>query len=107
MALARRDHVLGVGVLDHRQHRAELLLVDQPRAFLDVAHDGRLDEIARPVQRVAAGDDLAVLPGVLEETLHLLVLHLVLQRPELGALLEPSSTTAVLASAPSSSQISS
>src|ERR1700730_8456984 len=56
-------------VFDDRQHRAELLLIDQFRAFLDVAHDGRFDEVAGTVHRRAAGNDIAVLAGVFEEAL--------------------------------------
>ena len=47
------DRVIVVGILDDRQYRPELLLVDQLRAFLNFAHDGRLDKISGPVHRLA------------------------------------------------------
>src|SRR5262249_38217031 len=81
------NHILAPGVFDHRQHRPELLFVDQVGAFLDVAHYGRFDEVAGTIHCRASGNHIAVLAGVFEEGFHLFVLHLVLQRPKLGALL--------------------
>src|SRR5262249_60011794 len=49
---------------------------------------GRLDEIALPLEHAAAGDNLAVLPGILQETLDLLELRLVLDRAHLRSLLQ-------------------
>ena len=66
--------------------RSELLLVDEPRTLLKVAHDRRRDAIAGTVERIAAGDHGAVLPGVLEKFLHFLVLHLVLEPSQFRAL---------------------
>jgi hypothetical protein len=43
--------------------------------------------VAGAIHRLAAGNDIALLARVVEEALHFLVLHLVLQRPEPGALL--------------------
>src|SRR6202035_5074179 len=60
-AVGAFDHVVIVGIFDHRQHRPELFLIDQPGAFLDVAHDGRLNKVAGPVDRRSAGDDVTVL----------------------------------------------
>src|SRR5258707_1834664 len=83
------DHLVEIGIAQHRQHRAELLLANQPGVVGDVAHDGRLDEIAVALEHPAAGNDLAVLPGVLQEPFHLLELRLVLDRADLRAWLQP------------------
>src|SRR5262245_32822666 len=60
-----RYRVVDVGVAQHRQYRSELLLADQPGTVGDVADNGRLDEVALAFKHAAAGNDLAILPGVL------------------------------------------
>ena len=52
----------------------------------DIAHDGRLNEIALAKQHLTAGHDLAVLLSFLQVTLHFLELRFVLQGPHLGFL---------------------
>ena len=49
------DDVVDVAVRDDRQGRAELLLVDDPGAVGDAGEDGRLEEVAGPVDRRPAG----------------------------------------------------
>ncbi len=75
-------------VLQHRHHRAELLLAHQPRRIRQAADDGGLDEEALALVRLAAGDDLALRARVFDDGAHLLELHAVLQRAELHAFLE-------------------
>src|SRR5262249_4820272 len=82
------DRVVNVGKAHYREHRAELLLANKPGVVGDVADDGRPDEIARSVDWLAASDDLAVPPCVLEERLNLLELHMVLNRAHLCVFLE-------------------
>src|SRR6516225_3112366 len=79
------DHFVDVGVAQHRQHRAELFLAHQSGVIGDVADDGWLDEIALPLEHTAAGNNLAALPGILQETLDLFELRLVLDRAHLRA----------------------
>jgi hypothetical protein len=61
------DRVVDVRTAQDGQHRAELLLAHPPWHYRDVADDGRLDEIALPLEHPAAGDDGAVLSRVLKE----------------------------------------
>src|SRR5712672_2628851 len=102
-----RDGVFDLGIAQHRQNWAELLLPDQSRVVADVANNRRFDEIALALQNIAARNDNAVLFGILQEALHSLEMRLVLQRPYLGSRLGAASTTASRASRPSSSQNSS
>jgi hypothetical protein len=87
------DRVLDIGERDDREHRAELLLVDQSHAGTDTSHDRRREVVPRPVVRGAAGDGLA---AVVERVLHQLADPLILRpgrhrresgsRPHLGRL---------------------
>ena len=61
----------------------------QSRIVGDIADDRRPDEVALAVEHLAAGNDLAVPLGILEEALDLLELRLVLQRTHLRPLLQP------------------
>jgi hypothetical protein len=80
-----RDGVFDLGIAQHRQNWAELLLPDQSRIVTDVANNRRLDEIALALQNIAARNDNAVLFGILQEALHSLEMRLILQRPYLGS----------------------
>ena len=64
-----------------------MFFVHQASAFGDIAHDGGLDEIARPIRDAAPGDDGALFGGVGDDGLNLFVLGLVLERPEFDAFL--------------------
>src|SRR5262249_13253434 len=68
--------IVNVGKAHDREHRAKLLLANEPGVVGDVADDRRPDEKALPVDCLAAGDDLAVPPCVLKERLHLLELRI-------------------------------
>src|SRR5262249_14817526 len=82
------DRIVNVGKAHYREHRAELLLANEPGVVGDVADDRRPDEKALPVDCLAASDDLAVPPCVLKERLHLLELRMVLNRAHLCVFLE-------------------
>jgi len=86
-AFGASNRILRIRIFDHRQHGAELLLVDQPRSLPDVAHDCWLDEIADAVHRLAASNNIALFARVPEQLLDPLVLGVVLHRPQLRALL--------------------
>src|SRR3984893_17191066 len=89
-----RDGVFDLGIAQHRQNWAELLLPDQSRIVADVANNRRFDEIALALQNIAARNDNAVLFGILQEALHPLEMRLILQRPDLrsrlGAFIDDS-----------------
>src|SRR3984957_14184038 len=78
------DGVFDLGIAQHRQNRAKLLLSDQSRIVGDVANNRRFDEIALALQNIAARNDNAVLFGFLQEALHPLEMRLVLEGPYLS-----------------------
>src|SRR5271163_4926609 len=78
-----------MGIPQHRQDWAELLLLDQPRVIGNIAYDCRLYEVALTIEGFAASDNVAVLPRVFKEALYLLELGLVLEWSHLGSLLDP------------------
>src|SRR5258708_13726077 len=80
-----RDGFFDLGIAQHRQNWAELLLPDQSRIVADVANNRRFDEIALALQNIAARNDNAVLFGIVQEALHPLEMRLILQRPYLGS----------------------
>lgn len=57
MPLMRWERVLDVGHPDDGQDGRELLLIDQLAPVLDVAHHGRLDEVARSIDDRTARND--------------------------------------------------
>ena len=87
VALARVDGVVEVAVGDHRQRRAELLLVHDPGALAGAGEDGRLEEVAGTVDRRAAGRGArAARERVGDQLADPLVLRPVVDRAELVAL---------------------
>ena len=74
---------------DGTDRRTERLLGDDARVVGRVVDDSRLDEVAVALLDLlgADGELVAVLLAVLEELLHFLVLHLVLDGPDQDAVL--------------------
>ena len=99
------NHFVDVEVTHHGQHRTELLLANQSGSLGDVTDDGRLDEVARSLKHAAAGNDLSVLPGILQELLDFFELRLVLDQAHLRTLLQAVANDR--ASRPNSSQTAS
>ena len=58
-----------VGELLHGDHRAEDLALDHLVVLLQARDDGRLEEEARTVGLLAAGDDLSAVGAALQEAL--------------------------------------
>src|SRR5690606_26310967 len=84
------DRVLDVAELEDRHDRAELLLPHEAASLVDVGHERRRDEVAGAFGDLAAAQDpRAAALRVLENVPDLVVLHLVLDRPELRVVLEP------------------
>lgn len=81
-----RDDIVQIAIFEHGEDGAELFLAHDRRIVVDVAHDGRRQEIAGPVDDVAAGDQLPFLGAALEQRLELVELGAILDRADLRTL---------------------